>query len=251
MPLAPEFIAQAATELIARRSTREPGPRLPEACRPADLEDGWQVQLAVSGLLGQRIGGWKASVPSPGKLVVAPIYAPTISRAPVCNVHATHTVNLEPEVAFVMARDLPARPHAYTDAEVDAAVGSVHAALEICASRYLSRDGLPFAEVLADGLVNSGLWLGPELAAPPVPAFALTWQIDGEAATPLEARHPDGNPRAPLYWLANFLRERGMGLQAGQAVITGSYAGVLVAPLHKRLSFDYAGLATFEVMFAG
>lgn len=163
---------------------------------------------------------------------------------------AADSVQAEPELAFVLARDLPVRPEPYTEAEVDAAVGSVHAALEICASRYLDHTGLAFAEMLADGLVNTGLWLGPALVAPEAAAFELTWQVEGEPAQTRPARHPDGHPRAPLYWLANFLRERGIGLQAGQAVITGSYAGVLALPLGRRVTLDYGPMARFEVTFS-
>ncbi|WP_177218954.1 fumarylacetoacetate hydrolase family protein [Polaromonas sp. OV174] len=216
-----------------------------------DLEDGWQVQQEVSRRLALTIGGWKAALPGPGKLVVAPIYAPGISQqAAVLTRPGVDSVKVEPEIAYVVARDLPARAQAYSEQEVDAAVGSVHAALEICASRYLSLADLPFPELLADGLVNDGLWLGPALAATEAPAFELSWQIEGEPVQQAQARHPNGQPRAPLYWLANFLRERGLGLLAGQTVITGSYAGVLELPLQRRVRFDYGGLARFELSFA-
>ncbi|WP_431095075.1 fumarylacetoacetate hydrolase family protein [Polaromonas aquatica] len=254
MPLAPEQRAQAAIELIARRTTGKPGPRLHESCRPVDLEDGWWIQQEVTRRLGLSVAGWKASPPSPGKLVAAPIYQPALSRAAACAVPfpaGSGTVVVEPELAFVLAKDLPPRQQPYTGVEVDAAIGSVHAALEICASRYTDHSSLPFPELLADGIVNNGLWLGPELGAPDVATFQLTWQIAGETTQTAEARHPNGDPRTPLYWLANFLRERGIGLLAGQAVITGSYAGVLKLPLGKRTQFDYAGLARFEVEFRG
>ena len=243
---------QAATELSTRRNSGAPGPRLPESCRPLDLEDAWRVQQAVTRRLGQAVGGWKASVPSPGKLPAAPIHQPAINSAPLCTVAfpaGSDTVKVEPELAFVLAKDLPPREQPYTETEVDAAVATVHAALEICASRYIDHSGLPFAELLADGIVNKGLWLGPELGAPDVAAFSLSWRIAGGDTQTADARHPNGHPRAPLYWLANFLRERGVGLQAGQAVITGSYAGVLALPLGQRTQFDYAGLARFEVEF--
>jgi len=149
----------------------------------------------------------------------------------------------------VLAKDLPAREQPYTEADIDAAVGSVHAALEICASRYADPAACTIPEMLADGLVNNGLWLGPELTAPEAAAFELRWQAGEQAPQTALAKHPNGHPRAPLYWLANFLRERGLGLKAGQAVITGSYAGVLTAPAGQSLQFDYAGLARFEVEF--
>ena len=254
MTMSSELIEQAATELLARRASARQGPRLPQDCRPADFEDAWQIQQAVSRRLGQPIGGWKSALPSPGKQVVATIYAPTIDHGAECalpaGATALDTVRVEPEIAFVLAHDLPPRPQPYSQAEVNAAVGSVHAALEICASRYADRDGVPFAEMLADGLVNSGLWLGPALTAPEAPAFELSWQVEGEPVQSQAAHHPDGNARAPLYWLANFLRERGVQLQAGQAVITGSHAGVLALPLGKKARFDYGALASFEVTFS-
>jgi 2-keto-4-pentenoate hydratase len=254
MSLTPEQITQAATELTARRNSGQPGQRLPESCRPLDLEDAWQVQQAVTLGLDQPVGGWKASPPSPGKLVMAPIYRPAISRATICTVafpvdRDLDSVKVEPELAFVLAKDLPTREQPYTEAEIDAAVGAVHAALEICASRYADHGGLPFPEMLADGLVNNGLWLGPELTAPEAAAFALSWQAGDQPTQKAQAKHPNGHPRTPLYWLANFLRERGLGLKAGQAVITGSYAGVLTVPVGQTVTFDYAGLARFEVEF--
>jgi len=259
MPLSPELITEAAFELVARRTSARQGPRLPPICRPADVEDGWQIQQEVTRRLALPVGGWKTALPSPGKLVAAPIYAATVRHGATCAVPAApvtpagpaaNSVRVEPELAFVLTADLPARAQPYSDAEVDQAVGSVHAALEICASRYLDHAGLPFAEMLADGLVNSGLWIGPALAAPEAAAFELNWQVEGEAASSKPALHPDGAARAPLYWLANFLRERGLGLRAGQAVITGSYAGVLTLPLGKSVRFSYGALARFEVTFS-
>jgi 2-keto-4-pentenoate hydratase len=254
MSISPEHITQAATELAARRNSGKPGPRLPESCRPQELEDAWQVQQAVTLALGQALGGWKAALPSPGKLVVGPVYRPAISREALCSVpfptdSSQDSLKVETELAFMLAADLPAREQPYTEGEIDAAVGSVHAALEICASRYSDPAGLPFAEMLADGLVNNGVWLGPELDAPERAAFDVSWQAGGETRQTVQGKHPNGHPRAPLYWLANFLRERGLGLKAGQVVITGSYAGVLTVPAGKTLRFDYAGLARFEVEF--
>jgi 2-keto-4-pentenoate hydratase len=51
-------------------------------------------------------------------------------------------------------------------------------------------------------------------------------------------------------WLANFLRERGLGLQAGQAVITGSYAGVLELPRGRQLHIGFGALGTLSIRFS-
>jgi 2-keto-4-pentenoate hydratase len=64
-----------------------------------------------------------------------------------------------------------------------------------------------------------------------------------------QGQHPNTHPRAPLYWLAEFLRSRGEGIVAGQAVITGSYAGVIEVPVNSAIKIDYAGLGSMEVSF--
>jgi 2-keto-4-pentenoate hydratase len=61
--------------------------------------------------------------------------------------------------------------------------------------------------------------------------------------------HPAGNPRAPLYWLVEFLRNRGQGLRAGQAIITGSYAGSPDVPLHEDISVSFGQLGELHVRF--
>jgi 2-keto-4-pentenoate hydratase len=137
------------------------------------------------------------------------------------------------------------------------AFGDVHLALELLGSRYSHPASLTFPELLADGLFNAGLVIGPRVefveAARPddLPAeFAMSLTADGEAPVSLEGRHPDGNVLSPIVWLANFLRERGLGLQAGQAVITGSYAGALELPLGRQLHIGFGALGTLPIHFS-
>ena len=84
MTLTPDLIEQAATELLARRASARQGPRLPAPCRPESLEDAWLIQQTVTRRLAQPIGGWKTSLPSPGKQVAAPIYGPTVCQGADC-----------------------------------------------------------------------------------------------------------------------------------------------------------------------
>src|SRR5690606_39981142 len=55
------------------------------------------------------------------------------------------------------------RPEPYTPADVDAAIARTHLALELINSRYAEPDAAEFPEMLADGLVNQGLFIGPEV----------------------------------------------------------------------------------------
>jgi 2-keto-4-pentenoate hydratase len=152
---------------------------------------------------------------------------------------------IEPELAFVLGRDLPPRDEPYTPAEVDAAIASAHMALELIDSRYADRGGVSFEENLADGLVNRGLLLGTALnladaRGASMLRITVRSAADGQLVVKHDGRHPDAAPCAPLYWLANHLRTQGPGLKAGQAVITGSYAGSFELPLDQDLLIEYA-----------
>lgn len=246
--------ATAATILVARRRSGEQGPRLPESCRPADLDAALAIQAAVTAQLGDRIAAWKCGLPAAGRVVLAPIYASTIHTIDTSARCALWVragqARVEPELAFILGRDLPVRESPYTPAEVDAAIAHTHLALELIDSRYSDAAIASFAENLADGLVNQGLLIGPEVdAAAARAASVMPLRITGATGevTQLEGQHPNTDPRAPLYWLAEFLRSTGRELQAGQAVITGSYAGCIELPPEQEIAIQYGDLGTLTV----
>lgn len=246
------LVQSAAAILADRQRQHTSGPRLPEACRPADIDTALAIQEKTAELLGTRTGGWKCATPAQGKLVAAPIYADHIWRDPACPAQDA-MVRIEPELAFVVGRDLPPRGEAYTPAEIDAAIGGVHLALELIGSRYRQPEEVPFAEHLADRLLNQGLFIGPAIdAAAARGAGAMSLKLAADSGeTRFDGRHPDGDPLLPLYWLANFLRERGRGLKAGEAVITGSYVPSFEVPAAEDLSLQFGSLGVLRVRFGG
>jgi 2-keto-4-pentenoate hydratase len=250
---------EAAAILVERRQTGTQGDRLPESCRPTSLEESLAIQAAVSerwcDVMDDSIGGWKCLLPPEGKIIVGPIYTRTIdSVAPVAlwpKPSDGNIARIEPELAFFFGKDLPARAQPYTPADVDAAISRTHLALELINSRYSNPGDCTFPEMLADGLVNQGLFIGPQVdseLARNASEFTLNVSKNGELSTH-HAKHPNGNPRAPLYWLAEFLRSQGQGIVAGQAVITGSFAGVLEVPMNTEIALEYVGLGKMEVSF--
>lgn len=72
--------------------------------------------------------------------------------------------------------------------------------------------------------------------------MTLTLSVGGREVEQHPGFHPNDRPKAGLYWLANFLREQGLGLHAGQHVITGSYAGFLDVPAHQDIELVYGEL---------
>ncbi|MFM0512870.1 2-keto-4-pentenoate hydratase [Paraburkholderia sp. RL17-373-BIF-A] len=249
---------QAARLLVTARQKGALVERLPVELLPANLDDGFAIQQEVSRQLGRQIGAWKCALPQPGKVIAAPIYDADIHRADVCRMRGSPRVSVkaEPELACLLNRDLPPRREAYGEDEVLDALGNTHLALELLGSRYAHPEELTFPELLADGLFNAGLVLGPRvrLLDGATPAD-LPVELDlgltrgGEEAVTFAGRHPDRGVLAPIVWLANFLRVRGLGLNGGQAVITGSYAGVLELPVGLELLIRFGELGTLPISF--
>ena len=223
----------AATELARRRREKVRGPRLDAAIRPISISEGFAVQQRVASRMG-TVAGWKCSLPTAERTTAAPLFTGTLHRGDHATVLARgSTALIEPEVAFVLGRDLRPRSAAYTDADVVAAIGEARLVLEILGNRYDDPANVPFPEMLADCVNNEGLIIGPVLPdALQKPLETMDIAIMGVGGFHLEraGRHPDGHPLRPLVWLANFQRERGERLTAGQVITTGSYAGALEVP---------------------
>lgn len=245
-------IADAAAFLAAARRSGRPGARLPDSCRPEDVEAAVAIQRRAVALLGDEIGGWKCSLPpAPGRINCAPILEPTIVRTSPCGIDATGTsARIEPEVAFVMARDLPRRGAALSEADVRNAIGETRLVLEILGTRYADPANASWLEMIADCVQNQGLFVGPALPQgpdTPLAAFPVAVRAPGRTLSTHDGRHGDGHPLRPLVWLANFLAERGDPLRAGQIVTTGSYAGAIEVPLATPLAIEFGDLGTIEL----
>jgi 2-keto-4-pentenoate hydratase len=253
---------RAAQLLVKARRDREMLADMSQCVRPTDALSALAVQDEVSELLvaaGEQIKGWKCASPTGEKIVVAPIYATGIHQQgggsealEIVARRGTATVQVEPELAIVLGCDLPVRGATYSETEIDAAVSGVSLALEIIASRYRDPAKVTFPELLADGLLNSGLVLSRPLSCPvqSIPAsFEVRVVVAGESAVCHVGAHPETNVLRPLYWMVNFLRQRGVALRAGQVVITGSYAGVLCLPVGRTVRVEYGALGALCVRF--
>lgn len=253
--LMPSTAHEAAAQfLLAARNRGVPGARIPVEARPADIADALAIQQRVTDLVGQSIGGWKCSVPSdPRPVSFAPIFAPTIVSTSPCRIAPVgELAKVEPEIAFVMDRDLPARATPYSEEEVRAAVRETRLVLEILGPRYADPTAITFPELLADAVANQGLFAGPvvhDAFARSLGSFPLSIRDALGTLADREGKHPDGHPLRPLYWLANHLRETSTPLRAGQIVTTGSYCGALDMPLDLALTFTYGDLGTLTVTF--
>jgi 2-keto-4-pentenoate hydratase len=257
-------LSVAAVELAGRRSEGRTGPLLPETLRPGNFEQAFALQQAVgklfAGETAEAVAGWKCALPVAEKTVIGAIYRSTVqsqrdaTAASVCFLHPDRDglARVEPELAFELSKNLPPRETPYTQAEIDAAVGKTRLALELIQSRYDDPAQASFFDALADGLVNQGLWLGPEVidtVAADLSCFDLHLTSEKGLADVIAGRHPNTNPRAGLYWLVNFLSEQGIGLRQGQQIITGSYAGLLKLPMAEQITIRCGDFGRYVIEF--
>jgi len=246
-------IEEAARILSDARREKRLLHSLPESCKLANDGEALLVQRRIMELLGEPIAGWKAALPQPRGLFVAPLPASTIlSKSPCPILLHEGVAKVEPEIAFVIGRDLLPRAQAYVEADLREAISRTHMVFELIGSRFSDPKAVPFPENLADCIQNQALFVGAEVPN------ALEKKLDGFPIRIVSAKgivferethHPNGHPLTPLVWLANFLSDRKETLKAGQIVTTGSYAGIVQVPTDTELTVEFGGVGNLSVRF--
>jgi 2-keto-4-pentenoate hydratase len=201
---------------------------LPEALFPGDLGEAAAIQAAMARHIGEPVVGWKVGG-APGPLV-GRIYASRLYRDPAAlPLRLFPASGLECEIGFRLTRDLPARAEAYGEGEVCGAVVLAFT-MELTGSRFThgkhtAGDDHELRAIVADNAAAAGLVVGPEVAdwrGLALLDIPVELRINGGAPQPPNPRAKRTEPAAVLVWLANELSARGIGLQAGQYVTTGS-----------------------------
>jgi 2-keto-4-pentenoate hydratase len=245
-------IVEAATLLAKARREGVLIAELPERCRPAAVADGHAVQDAVAALLGEPVGGFKASAPPNGEPTRGAIFARTIhgtpARVPAASVPLR---GVEGEVAFRFRRDLPARPEPYTRQEVAAAVDAC-AAIEVVDSRFQDYKARGTLEKLADNASN-GAFVHAEPVADwqrlDLPSIHVTLSVNGQVQVDRNGGHPTSDPLGSAVALVEMLRGGG-GVRAGQFVTCGTYTGIRFLQPGDTCAVHFDGLGDVEVTFA-
>lgn len=209
-------IERAASVIVAARRARVQIPTLSAELAPASVEEAYAIQDSSMRQLGP-LGGWKLAI-GPG-LSCSPLPARAIFATP-AKLPADRPYKIEAEVGIMIGKDLDEQQSADT---VRAAIASVHPAIELVLSRFA---GLaPKVQGLADCQSNEAVIVGKAIEGWASSDFAsaqMALSIDGETA----AANSDGVSiaalLAPLVWLANHARARGMSLRKGHFIITGA-----------------------------
>jgi len=250
--------SNAAQQYLANRVTGTKAQGLPTDERPNSIEDALAVHQEMIKLRSDSVGGWKCLLPlGEGKIIVAPIFSDTIQSGEQCQLMMDkNKARIEPEIVFMLNKDLPARAEDYSEQEIDDAIGGCYMALELMQSRFADDAGQEFYESLADCMLNQGLFIGPEIdkalayAASEINLTVTQKEEKGsDTVLTLEGKHPNPLPQLPVYWLINFMSKRGTSFKKGEKITTGSYKGIVEVDFDKPTEIVYQGLGKYTVEF--
>lgn len=222
---------------------------LPEAIRPADIDQGYAVQDALLAEIGEAAAGWKLAVGSHKGKRASGLGRPIAGRVLARHLHgpdATVTlppggpVTIEFEIAYVLGRDVP--PDAPPGDALEA-VGETRVAFELVRSRFVDRRAVGWPSFAADNAAFQALVLGLPVAPADLPALArdLVVSVDGVPRARALTGEDETVPTDALADLLALARERGFTLPHGSIVSTGT----LSAP------FDLAGPGVVEATYLG
>jgi len=229
---------QAAAMLVSARTSGKPLASLdPHA--PKHLAQSYAIADRVAELLDEPTLGWKIGCTSAYAQKVLKSDGPisgrmhTIHQSGVTLTASDHpNAQLEGELAFTLAADLPLRSEPWTADEVRAAVASMHPVIEVVGGRTEVFLDAPVLTICADSGGNSCLILGDavddwESLDLRVTAGAMT--VDGELTGSGTGADVLGHPLEALAWLATHLGQRGIALKAGEIITTGTCTQVTPA----------------------
>ena len=228
--------------------------RLPSGPAPADTAQAYRVQALLMQALGP-VGGWKVGAPGPdGPISCAPMPRAGLSTAPHIFDSARFTRReVESEICFRLAADLPASRAPYDAGAVLAAVATCHPGIEVLQSAYADPDGAGPLAVLADLIQHGAYVVGAPIEGWRALDFAGLTVIQTIEGAP--TRRATGNPAGDmvrlLVWLANEGAAWAGGLRAGQVVTCGSWTGKTAAPRGSAVVAAFEGAAPVSVRFSG
>jgi 2-keto-4-pentenoate hydratase len=254
---APGDAAELVSECVAARD--EPRThRPPSERRRLSLTEAYAVQDRLRETLigrGEQIAGWKAGFTTRALQetfeVSEPVCAFLLASGVLTSGAAIPAGRfVKPaEVAFVMKRDL-AGPGVTAPRALLAVEGALPA-LELIDFRHSGK--AVGTDVIADGVYAKAIVLGGALT--PMTGIdlaleGLVYEQSGTVVGTATAAEVLGTPLNSLAWIANHLGARGLGLRAGDVVMTGSVSKVLQPRAGDIVRATYTRLGSVSVRFA-
>ena len=251
---------RAAEKLLAAHNANLRFEPLKPPEGPAAIADAYDIQERYVALLRPAHGtdaGYKVGLTSAAMQAFCGIDHPIAGVVLAKRVHRSGVMvrrsdygrlGLEFEIAVRIASDVPVKDTPYTADTIRPHIGGVGAAVELVDDRNADYTKLDVLTLVADNSWNGGIVLSE---------FATTWPDlenvlgratkDGAAIGEGHGRDILGHPFHSVAWLATQLASRGVGLKAGQVVMTGSVMKTVFPEADADYRFDLAPLGFVEV----
>lgn len=222
-----------------------------------DLPTAYEVQRVLRERAGP-LAGWKLGVTSRAKQAQVGLDTPVYGFLPAaaalepgeplpCSERIQPRA--EPEIAFVLGRDLAGSGVGVAD--VLAATAGVAVGIEILDSRYHDYR-FTMADVVADDTS-----LGRFVVGEPVPVAGIDLRLvgvllerNGELVDTASGAASLGHPAAAVAWLARQLAASGEGLAAGQVVLSGGLTAATPVTAGDVVTVSIDRLGTLELACA-
>jgi 2-keto-4-pentenoate hydratase len=166
-----------------------------------------------------------------------------------CRVGELMLPRVEPEIAFVLSRELRG-PYVTRDTAL-AAAEYVTPALEIIDTRI--RDwNISLADTIADNASSARVVLGAEKTAPrrfDLAGIAMQLERNGSVVEEGLGAAVLGHPAEPLAWLANKLAEFGQSISASSIVIPGALCRAVTVAAGDSITARFGPLGSVSVRF--
>lgn len=260
-------VEHAAERLFEAERTRRQIPLLSGEFPDAGMDDAYRVQAALVRRMreaGRRPVGWKIGltsramqsalgidIPDSGVLFEDMVFAHDAIVPPDRFIRP----RVEAEIAFIMKEPLVGR---VTIDDVLAATEHVTPSLEILDTRIERVDAASgrtrtIFDTIADNAANAGLVLSERRIAPSAVDMrwigAIVTRNGSVEETGLGAGVLD-HPAAGIAWLAERLQTYGLGIAAGDIVLSGSFVRAVEAAPGDTITGDFGPWGDLRIHFA-
>ena len=251
---------RAAEMLLAAHKANARFASLGPPDKPATVSDAYDIQDRYVALLRGEHGdavGYKVGLTSATMQAFCGIDHPIAGVVLASRVHQSGAairradfgrLGLEFEIAVRIKSDVPVTHAPVSAGMIAPHVGGVCAAIECVDDRSADYGNLDVLSLVADNSWNGGIVLSEFTTKWPDLENVLGRATKDQAAIG-EGHGRDilGHPFNSVAWLATQLNSRGVGLKAGQVVMTGSVMKTVFPESDAGYRFDLEGIGAVEV----
>lgn len=231
----------------------------PSASRPLSEPEAYAIQDKLREALvasGEKVIGWKAGFTNKATQTAFGATAPVCGFLLANGVYSSPAevplgrftqIAVEAEVAFVMREDLIGP--GITPPRALAAVDGALPALELIDARWSGK--ATATDVIADGVYANAIVLAPLTSVRHLDLAleGLVYEMNGAIAATNTAAEVLGGPANSLAWIANTLGARGLGLKAGDVVMSGSVSILLRPQAGETVRATFTRLGSVAARF--